>query len=189
MARRPLAVATMALLCAMLTTTSVLATPRTARPDSEMASQCLYTNEGRQICGGSIQLTSDSRSASGFRYRNSDIGGTVIGGRPAECFIRLPRSRRLIPFCMCAVSVKLFGKVIPELNLASNWPKKFPRTEPAPGMVAARSGHGFLLLSHITGNDWLVYDANSGGGKTREHVRSIRGYVIVNPHGSRMAMR
>jgi hypothetical protein len=30
-----------------------------------------------------------------------------------------------------------------------------------------------------------VHDGNSGGGYTREHVRSIRGYVIVDPRAPR----
>ena len=32
-----------------------------------------------------------------------------------------------------------------------------------------------ILMSHVSGKDWLVHDGNSGGGKTREHVRSISG--------------
>jgi hypothetical protein len=102
----------------------------------------------------------------------------IIGSRPSGC----PRQ-----FCGCEASLYLFGKIIPELNLASNWRKKFPRTTPAAGMVAARSGHVFVLMSHVEGNQWLVHDGNSGGGKTRRHVRSIAGYTIVNPHASQLA--
>lgn len=104
----------------------------------------------------------------------------VIGGRPPECHII--RKGRLIPFCGCALSVKLYGYVKPALMLADNWRKSFPRTLPAPGMVAARPGHAFQLVSHVSGNIWLVWDANSGGGKIRLHHRSIAGYSIVNPH-------
>jgi hypothetical protein len=57
----------------------------------------------------------------------------------------------------------------------------------APGMAAARSGHVMILMSHVSGSDWLVHDGNSGGGLTREHVRSIRGYVIVDPNGNSVA--
>jgi hypothetical protein len=102
----------------------------------------------------------------------------VIGGRPAGCPHR---------FCGCEASRYLFGEIRPDLNLASNWIRKFPRTAPAPGMAAARSGHVMILLSHVGGNDWLVHDGNSGGGLTRRHVRSIGGYVIVDPQGSRSA--
>ena len=102
-------------------------------------------------------------------------GAVVIGRRPAGC----PRA-----FCGCEASLYLFGKIRPELNLAANWIRKFPRTSPAPGMAAARSGHVMVLMSHVEGNDWLVHDGNSGGGLTRQHIRSIRGYTIVNPRGA-----
>jgi hypothetical protein len=46
-----------------------------------------------------------------------------------------------------------------------------------------------VLLSHTGGNDWMVHDGNSGGGLTRDHVMSISGYVIVDPHGSGSAER
>lgn len=102
-------------------------------------------------------------------------GGAVTSRRPEGC----PRA-----FCGCEASLYVFGKIRPELNLASNWIRKFPRTSPAPGMAAARSGHVMVLMSHVEGNNWLVHDGNSGGGLTREHVRSINGYVIVNPRSS-----
>ena len=101
--------------------------------------------------------------------------GAVVNRRPQGC----PHA-----FCGCEASPYLFGKIRPELNLASNWVRKFPRTSPAPGMAAARSGHVMVLMSHVEGNNWLVHDGNSGGGLTREHVRSIKGYVIVNPRGA-----
>jgi hypothetical protein len=101
--------------------------------------------------------------------------GTVIGGRPAGCPKR---------YCGCATAIKLFGRVRPELHLAANWLRKFPRTSPAPMMAAARSGHVMLLLEHVGGDRWKTWDANSGGGLTRIHVRSIRGFAVVNPHGS-----
>ncbi len=101
--------------------------------------------------------------------------GKIVGGRPSGCPHR---------FCGCAASLYLFGEIRPELNLAANWKRKFPRTEPASGMVAARSGHVFVLMSHVGGDEWMVHDGNSGGGRTREHVRSIRGYTIVNPRAT-----
>jgi hypothetical protein len=98
----------------------------------------------------------------------------IIGGRPSGCPSR---------FCGCALSLKLFGKIIPRLNLAANW-KAFPSAAPAPGMVAARHGHVFQLLSHVRGNIWVAWDANSGRGLTRIHHRSIAGFTIHNPNGS-----
>jgi len=109
--------------------------------------------------------------------QTADANGNavIVGRRPAGC----PRR-----YCGCATSLHVFGKIKPELNLALNWARKFPRTSPASGMVAARSGHVMVLLSHVEGNDWVTYDPNSGGGLTRQHVRSIRGFKIVNPHGA-----
>jgi len=48
-------------------------------------------------------------------------------------------------------------------------------------MVAVRRHHVFVLEHHISGDQWLTYDANSGRHLTRVHVRSIAGYTIVNP--------
>lgn len=105
--------------------------------------------------------------------------GRIVGGRPAGC----PRR-----YCGCGASLHIFGRIIPSLNLAANW-LRFPRAAPAPGMVAARRGHVFVLRRHISGKTWLVWDANSGRGKTRIHPRSIAGFKIVNPHGSRVAVQ
>lgn len=86
-------------------------------------------------------------------------------------------------FCGAGAAWDLFGKCIPSLYRAAAW-FKFPRTSPAPNMVAVRYGHVFVLKQHIEGTNWLVNDYNSGGHKSRQWVRSIAGYKIVNPHGS-----
>ena len=125
---------------------------------------------------GCSDQTSQARAARAEANVTVDAnGGAVVNHRPQGC----PHA-----FCGCEASLYVFGKIRPELNLASNWIRKFPRTSPAPGMAAARSGHVMVLMSHVEGSDWLVHDGNSGGGLTREHIRSIRGYVIVNPRGS-----
>jgi hypothetical protein len=103
---------------------------------------------------------------------------SVIGGRPSGC----PSE-----FCGCEASLYVFGEIRRELNLASTWMRKFPRTQPAAGMAAVRNHHVMILMRQVDGHDWLVHDGNSGGRKTREHVRSIAGYVIVDPHGARSA--
>ena len=102
-----------------------------------------------------------------------DIPGEerVVSGRPSGC----PHS-----FCGCEASLFRFGRIIPELNLASNW-RRFPRAAPATGMAAVRSGHVMILQQHVAGDIWYVHDGNSGGHVTREHARSIAGYTIVNP--------
>lgn len=102
----------------------------------------------------------------------------VIGGRPAGCPHR---------FCGCALALKVYGRIIPRLNLAANW-KGLPRAMAAPGMVAARYGHVFQLQSYLGGSKWMVWDPNSGGGRIRIHARSIAGYTIHNPHGGLAAL-
>jgi hypothetical protein len=123
---------------------------------------------------------SSARRAELPRVIDANRNGAVIGRRPAGC----PHA-----FCGCEASLYLFGEIRRDLNLAANWIMKFPRTAPAPGMVAARNHHVMVLISHAGGNSWLVHDGNSGGGLTREHVVSISNYVIVDPRGSRLASR
>jgi hypothetical protein len=121
--------------------------------------------------------TSEPRRFSRRQQISSATGvgdGQIVSGRPAGC----PRS-----FCGCGASLRVFGRIVPELNLASNW-LRFPRTAPAPGMVAARHGHVFVLEAHVEGDTWIAYDANSGGHATRIHARSLRGYTIVNPRAA-----
>lgn len=98
-------------------------------------------------------------------------------GRPPGCPHR---------FCGCALSIKVFGHSVRELWLAANW-FRFPRTTPAPGMVAVRRGHVFQLQSHVSGNTWVVWDPNSGRGRIRVHNRSIAGHTIVNPRFTQIA--
>lgn len=98
----------------------------------------------------------------------------TIVGHPAGC----PR----VAFCGCGAAVRVFGAPRRDLWLAAAW-LRFPRAAPAPGMVAARHGHVFVLESEIGSGQWQVYDANSGGHQTRIHARSLSGYTVVNPHG------
>ena len=159
-----------------------------ARPSrlSINVSECNVTMpcdfSGSQTRGG--RIASYSREAHGFAQRAishrtemsgvNGGGGQVVGGRPAGC----PRT-----FCGCGASIRVFGRIVPGLNLAANW-LRFPRTSPAPGMVAARRGHVFVLEQHVKGDTWMAYDANSGGRATRIHARSLRGYTVVNPRGA-----
>lgn len=97
---------------------------------------------------------------------------------PAGCPKRL--------FCGCGAALKVFGSTRPagkgNLWHTSGW-LRMPRTAPAAGMAAVNSRHVFVI-EQVLGNGMVVaYDANSGGGKTRRHVRSLAGFVVVNPHG------
>ncbi len=114
-----------------------------------------------------------STSAEARRYRHYEARTAAYLSHPAGC----PRSQ----FCGCGAAVEVFGRPIRGLWLAANW-LRFPRTYPAPGMVAARRGHVFVLKHQTTNGEWLVADYNSGGHLSRLHVRSLRGYHIVNPH-------
>ncbi len=108
--------------------------------------------------------------ARGVRY--ASYGGGQVVGHPSGC------PRRL--FCGCGAAVRVFGAPVRSLWLAAAW-LRFPRSAPAPGMVAARRGHVFVLERPNGDGTWLVYDANSGGHATRVHTRSLAGYAIVNP--------
>jgi len=161
---RLLGVAALALVCAC---TAAEARHR-PRHESAVATGCVYGNTAVIVCRGPEYRTTG-------RPRVSDANGNgagVIGGRPHGC----PHA-----FCGCEASLYLFGRIIPSLNLAANWIRQFPRAHPAPGMAAARNHHVMVLISHVGGSDWLVHDGNSGGHKTREHVRSIAGYIVVDP--------
>jgi hypothetical protein len=130
----------------------------------------------RIVCDdrGCSGLANADRAAIQY-VNNADGNGAIVGRRPADC----PHS-----FCGCEASRYLFGHVRADLNLASNWARKFPHTSPARGMAAVRNHHVFVLMSHVGGSNWLVHDGNSGHGLTREHVRSISGFAIVNPNGT-----
>jgi hypothetical protein len=106
-------------------------------------------------------------------YRPRAEAATIVA-HPPGC----PRRQ----FCGCGAAVRVFGSPVRSLWLAASW-FKFPRAAPAPGMVAVRWHHVFVLEAHLEGSTWRVYDANSGRRMTRIHPRSIAGYVIVNPRG------
>lgn len=178
MVRWPLAIA-IALVCTFAVTPAQAKHKRhhhhMASADSQIVQGCVFDNDGHQTCRGPVK-----RIQGLPRVTATYEAGSVTGGRPAGC----PHA-----FCGCEASRYVFGEMRPNLYLAANWIRKFPRTSPAPGMAAARSGHVMVLISYAGGNEWLVHDGNSGRHLTREHVRSISGYTIVDPHGSRVAMR
>lgn len=103
---------------------------------------------------------------------------TVIGGRPSGCPAR---------YCGCATARKV-GLSGSFWNLAANY-KVLPRASCAPGMVAARRGHVFVIQSCNGNGTVTAWDPNSGGGKTRIHTRSLAGYTVHNPHGGNALAR
>ena len=171
----------MAIFCAVLLT--VVSTSAEARPHHRRAAapaQGIIVCD-QQGCHGDriISAAPAGRRETRIIVSNDGYEGRVVGGRPAGCPWR---------YCGCEVSLKVFGKIIPDLNLAYNW-RKFPRAAPAAGMVAYRSGHVFLIESVIDDHTVVAYDPNSGGHKTRVHTVSLRPFHVVNPHGKRMASK
>lgn len=164
--------------CALLAYACTVADarPKQTHTDSGKASQCIYDNTARIVCPGPV-----GRSTGRHRVSAAYENDAQIVAHPAGC------PRRL--FCGCGVSVKVFGKPVRDLYLAANWLYRFPRTAPASGMVAARRGHVMYIMAYNGGGSALVYDPNSGGGKTRIHERSLAGYRVVDPNGVRVAGR
>ena len=137
-------------------------------------SGCKFTNEGRAICGGAVQFIREPVDDSGNRAFASADQGTIIGARPDGC----PHA-----YCGCGLR-KFLGLADKRLNLASNWARLFPHEgAPRPGLAAVRSGHVMYIESAAGNGQWVIRDYNSGGGLSRVHVRDLRGYVFVNPHG------
>lgn len=90
-------------------------------------------------------------------------------------------------FCGCGAAVRLFGKPVRSLWPVAAW-RKFAKTAPAPGTVAiARHSHLFVLEHQVSGTVWRVSDYNSGGHKSRRHLRDIAGHTIVNPRSAHLA--
>lgn len=90
-------------------------------------------------------------------------------------------------FCGCSASIEVFGRNIRELWLAAAW-FKFPPAAPAPGMVAVRKHHVFVIREVLSNGRVLAFDGNSGGHKTRIWIRSLAGFSVRNPRGGRYAV-
>lgn len=163
----------------------VFASPVEARglhPDCNVTMPCTPV--------ASVKPRSSREASRADRYRNVEFGGPLAPGETQRSFLNgiqatvLPHPpgcpRRA--FCGCGAAVEVFGRPIRSLWLAARW-LDFPRAAPAPGMVAARRGHVFVIKQVLGGGQVLAYDANSGGRRTRLHVRSLAGFVVVNPHG------
>ena len=158
---------------------AVLHTPAEARkyhhPDQNIAG-CQVTDV-RMVCGGTSPSASSQRIVAQTSRATLYVDeGTVIGSRPEGC----PHA-----YCGCGLR-KYLGLDDNRLNLASNWARFFPRVSgPSAGVAAVRGGHVMYLESSAGDGQWLVRDYNSGGGLSRLHVRDVRGYIFVNPRGSR----
>ena len=152
------------------------------RVPSHRAEDCTMTNDGRRVCMGAAPQTAMAAvpavpvvDATGNRAYAMADAAEIIGGRPSDC----PHS-----YCGCGLR-KYLGLEDKRLNLASNWARLFPReSAPRAGLAAVRSGHVMYIEGSAGDGQWRVRDYNSGGGLSRVHVRDVRGYVFVNPHGA-----
>jgi hypothetical protein len=152
------------------------------RSAGHRAENCTMTNEGRGVCMGAVSQAAATAvpaapvvDATGNRAYAMADAAQIIGSRPSDCPHR---------YCGCGLR-KYLGLEDKRLNLASNWARLFPRESgPRAGLAAVRSGHVMYIEGSAGNGQWLVRDYNSGGGLSRVHVRDVRGYVFVNPHGA-----
>lgn len=85
-------------------------------------------------------------------------------------------------FCGCGTAWEIFGTPIRALWLAANW-FKFPRAQPAPGMVAVKQHHVFKIEKVLGPNTVLARNHNGSGHKSYLQVMSLNGYSVRNPKG------
>lgn len=163
-----------------------------AAPPMAVAGHSCDQNSGRQCVaigyqGNDYTTRTVPRRAARTYYGSNESGdspaaslvsrGYASGGRPAGC----PHA-----WCGCGTSLHVYGKIVPSLNLASNW-GRFPSAAPGPGMVAYRNHHVKVITGYANGG-YTCYDPNSTrGGGSYSGPCSISGYRIVNPHVGRYA--
>lgn len=151
--------------------------PRVA---TQAVPECAYDNSGRVQCLMSAKRTesvpiekhSPAPRKISIRTERLTYQSEGVVSHPKGCPWR--------QFCACGVSMKIWGYA---KHMAAAAFFKYPRANPAPGMVAVRSHHVMYIERVLDGNGnaAVVYDPNSGGHQTRVHVRSLAGYRIVNP--------
>lgn len=105
------------------------------------------------------------------------------GARAVTSYLPHPSGCPRTAFCACGAAVEVFGTPRRDLWPARAW-YRFPAASPGYKMVAVRNHHVFVLREQVQGTIWKVADYNSGGHQSQLHERDIRGYKIVNPHGS-----
>lgn len=189
--RRLLVVAAMAF--------AVVATPAAARTQANHKTQiyeclsgepCRYVQaasslsrvvaKGRYVEQEAYAPVPIQRAARERSYPIATLDSSVIIPNPPCCPSRA--------FCACGASYRVFGECIRSLWPSEAW-FKFPRASPGHMKVAVRTGHVFVIDYMIDARTAMAWDFNSGGHQSRYHARLISGYIIVDPHGMRMASR
>lgn len=116
-----------------------------------------------------------ARISSAAHFSRAASAGEVVS-HPEGC----PRSQ----FCGCGVSVRVFGHSVRDLWLVQNW-YRFPRAQAAAGNVAILgSRHVAYIVQAYGDGTATLYDPNSGGGLTRVHRVSLRGWAVVDPRAT-----
>ena len=163
-------------LAAMFALACVASTAKACVPTNDIMRPCAYqANFLAGVKSIRVKMHRVKRSAIQRPPEGPEMASSEIVAHPTGCPVRL--------FCACGAAVRVFGAPIRSLWAAASW-FKFPRTSPAPGMVAVRPHHVFVLEADLGNGRWRVYDANSGHGMTQIHARSIVGYAIVDPHAA-----
>ena len=163
-------------LAAMFALACVASTAKACVPTNDIMRPCAYqANFLAGVKSIRVKMHRVKRSAIQRPQQVREMASSEIVAHPTGCPVRL--------FCACGAAVRVFGAPIRSLWAAASW-FKFPRTSPAPGMVAVRPHHVFVLEADLGNGRWRVYDANSGHGMTQIHARSIVGYAIVDPHAA-----
>ena len=181
------------ILCAMMLT---LSSPAAAHSQFREGGSINCDNRYPHTCDvrGYVKTVKGKRAAntrSPFRHVGRSVRDKPAHVRTARA-VEMPSERvaEILPhpegcprraFCGCGAALKVFGRNIRSLWLAANW-FRFPPAAAAPGMVAVRQHHVFVIERVISSRVVLAYDANGGGRKTWRHLRSIAGYSIRNPH-------
>src|SRR6185312_1532443 len=124
--------------------------------EAKPVSACVPTGDTMRPCAYQPNFLAGVRSirVRMHKERHSAIQ-RVPEGRETASIVAHPQGcpRRL--FCACGAAVRVFGAPIRSLWAAASW-FKFPRTSPAPGMVAVRRHHVFVLEADLGNGQWQV---------------------------------
>jgi hypothetical protein len=135
------------------------------------------------VCALPLATPSAQAAYKHHRYRPARV---AQHGFVEQSILPHPNGCPRTAFCGCGVAVRVFGAPIRSLWSVANW-RNFPRTTPQPGMVAVWPHHVAYIEQIIGDGLAIMFDPNSGRHETRQHVRSLRGAKIVDPHHSDIA--
>ena len=149
--------------------------------DDRSAIACTLTNDGRRICGPVAHSTRVAKSRRDANARRGPMCGSAGSQRARPSLVRGRRAVRM------PIAAAVCGNTSDSPTRALTSPatgRGLFRQEPGPrvGLAAVRSGHVMYIEGQSGDGQWIIRDYNSGGGLSRIHVRSVRGYVFVNPN-------